>query len=887
MSNIFQPRLLQMLLVNSGRFDYAIIDVDKSMHFHGGNNAGKTTIVNALQFLFVDSFKSMVWTPKNRKETREYYFKSNSYIVFEVSTPTGNQCMVVIGKGAASSNEFERWIYPGSLDPEQFLEDGKKVKDSASVKSYIDSMNGSKMDDKKMRQWLTGRGDSPFGVAPLKRAKDFPKYRQVFTNLLRMKKLSPSDIRELIISSSDVFKEEITLAENFQDEFDRYKGKLQSITKLDDARETLDIFLEAYDELLNIRRSYFESYHLDRPILSKLIDSYRTQVNSAKTELGLFDTKLVELQENKELARDNWVDKNTHHLDLNTEKENLEKHLNEVRKLNQIEITMELSSVGQKITDLSIGLDQSSDSNLKNDLAEIHRKIASCKSQLEGNTTLKRELLAKIESIKNEDSSIALKMINPEILDLGEGFFHFDDGQFSSELKLFLNMFNNQKFELNGIQIDLSTVVTPALIKTVEELKSDIITFQRKEKRLSAAMEAKENLDKKRIELGNLKSQQVKLETNLNHILKLNGDENKLQSLHASLKSAQEELDKAKERESKIDNQIIELVGKRSDQSNLILNKNQAINDIEERLPKILSPKDDWHPKDLEIAETEIENDEIDWRGILVGLERKANSLRIKEVRLWDTAERIHTITEGQFRDSDLRSIYYKIQSKLDSLGAEKEALKELRESLEEDVKGEIRDFLDSFDQVKKTIRSINRELEGVRISDLDYFRLEEYPINIELRNALESARQQTTLFSFDGDAGKMDLLFERGKIGLDDLFEVTMKVAIGDRKRTLTNIGEGESTGTNLSLLLCIHIAILKYMTTDHRGRLPIFIDEVEKLDDQNLIELVVFCESSGFQVITASPRPTEFIEINYWLNRNSKMLTQANKANWSENDE
>ncbi len=209
-----------------------------------------------------------------------------------------------------------------------------------------------------------------------------------------------------------------------------------------------------------------------------------------------------------------------------------------------------------------------------------------------------------------------------------------------------------------------------------------------------------------------------------------------------------------------------------------------------------------------------------------------------------------------------------------------------MRESLEEDVKGEIRDFLDSFDQVKKTIRSINRELEGVRISNIDYFKLEEYPINSELRTALESARQQTTLFSFDGKIGKMDLLFERGKIGLQDLFEVAMKVAIGDRVSTLRNIGEGESTGTNLSLLLCVHIAILKHMTSQNRGRLPIFIDEVEKLDDQNLVELVNFCESSGFQVITASPRPTEFIEVNYWLNRNSTILTEANKAVWRDND-
>ena len=76
---------------------------------------------------------------------------------------------------------------------------------------------------------------------------------------------------------------------------------------------------------------------------------------------------------------------------------------------------------------------------------------------------------------------------------------------------------------------------------------------------------------------------------------------------------------------------------------------------------------------------------------------------------------------------------------------------------------------------------------------------------------------------------------------------------------------------------------AILKYMTSDQRG--PIFIDEVEKLDDLNLLELVEFCENSGFSYYCQS-RPTGEIEVNYWLNRNSIMLTKANKARWSEID-
>ena len=83
--DILQPQLVKMLLVNSGRFDYAIIDVDKSMHFHGEIMHRKTTLVNALQFLLLTpSINGLGWE-KTSKDTRKYYFKTNSYIVFEVS----------------------------------------------------------------------------------------------------------------------------------------------------------------------------------------------------------------------------------------------------------------------------------------------------------------------------------------------------------------------------------------------------------------------------------------------------------------------------------------------------------------------------------------------------------------------------------------------------------------------------------------------------------------------------------------------------------------------------------------------------------------------------------------------------------------------------------
>tara|TARA_B110000008_G_scaffold278629_1_gene323030 strand:+ start:694 stop:3357 length:2664 start_codon:yes stop_codon:yes gene_type:complete len=882
-SEIFQPRLLKMLLVNSGRFDYAEIDVDKSMHFHGGNNAGKTTIVNALQFLFVDSFKSMVWTPKGSKETREYYFKSNSYIVFEVSTPTGNQCMVVMGRGAAASNEFQRWVYPGSLDPQQYLQNGNKAKDSASVKSYIDSMNGRKIDDKKMKQWLTGRGDSPFGVAPLKRMKDFSKYRRVFTNLLRMKKLSPNDVRELIISSSDIFKEEITLAENFQDEFDRYKGKLLSINKLNEAKEHLEGFLQNFKDLASSREEYFVMYHEVRPILSTMIDSYRNEVKNAIKELDSFTEKLDELRSQKERARENFISKKTTFDLEKTEIEKLRKHLETVRNLSEIEISARVSVVDQLITNLSIGLERSSDSNLEGDLDSINRKIRSCESQINGNTNLKRELLNIVSAEDVKIVSNAMKMISPDVLELGESNFNVEGIELTNEMTSFLNLIDKDGFKTNGVKIDLSSISNPILVKTVDELKVEIETYRKKQDRLLSAIEAKKDYELKKAQLNDFKLEQTELEEKLRWIHNKEEDEKKFNLINKGLVDSKNAFIQAKLKEDEIDEKRLLLVQEKGDLENLVSNNTNAIEDIEARLSKISIPKDEWHPADLDVVEN-TQNEQDEWRFILTRLEGKATKIRKKQSKLFDDADSIHMITEGQFRDSDLKSVYNKIISKLDSLNAEREALKELRESLEEDVKGEIRDFLDSFDMVKKTIRSINRELDGVKISDIDYFKLEEYPINPELRTALEAARQQTTLFSFDDQVGKMDLLFERGKIGLEDLFEVSMKVTIGDRISTLSNLGEGESTGTSMGLLLCVHIAILKYMTSTRRGRLPIFIDEVEKLDDLNLLELVKFCESSGFQVITASPRPTGEVEINYWLNRNSTILTKANKAKWSE---
>ena len=159
------------------------------------------------------------------------------------------------------------------------------------------------------------------------------------------------------------------------------------------------------------------------------------------------------------------------------------------------------------------------------------------------------------------------------------------------------------------------------------------------------------------------------LEQKLEWIRTFGEDEKKFNLLNKAIVESEKTLIESKSKKEKIGAQILLLVEKKSDLENLIKSKTNDIGDIEERLPKILIPKDEWHPADIGVNEN-TQNYQTEWRMIL-GLERQAK-IRQKQSKLFDDADYIHTITEGQFRDSDLKSVYNKIISKLDSLHAKK-----------------------------------------------------------------------------------------------------------------------------------------------------------------------------------------------------------------------
>src|SRR5882724_1870288 len=100
----------RLVLINSGCYEYAEVDLAGSLQIVGPNNTGKTTLINTLQFLYVDDRSRMSFGSYSLDQTLEYYFPGHySYVLFECQTVRGLAVVGWRGNSRASGAGPERF----------------------------------------------------------------------------------------------------------------------------------------------------------------------------------------------------------------------------------------------------------------------------------------------------------------------------------------------------------------------------------------------------------------------------------------------------------------------------------------------------------------------------------------------------------------------------------------------------------------------------------------------------------------------------------------------------------------------------------------------------------------------------------------------------------
>jgi hypothetical protein len=198
----------RLALLNSAGYRRAELPLDAAVSMIAPNNTGKTSLINALQFLLIIDKRRMDFGAHDVDTSRRFYFPHNSaYILLEVALPTtGTVVLGCVGKGV--SHDYEYFAYKGQLRLEDYrLQDGKQVQQpqlkahmaslgklvfSYSSGEFAAALYGSR------RKLLEQEPD--FTVFKLEHASHADAFQRVLTRTLRLDKLRSSEVKDYLLA---------------------------------------------------------------------------------------------------------------------------------------------------------------------------------------------------------------------------------------------------------------------------------------------------------------------------------------------------------------------------------------------------------------------------------------------------------------------------------------------------------------------------------------------------------------------------------------------------------------------------------------------------------------------------------------------------------------
>ena len=196
--------------------------------------------------------------------------------------------------------------------------------------------------------------------------------------------------------------------------------------------------------------------------------------------------------------------------------------------------------------------------------------------------------------------------------------------------------------------------------------------------------------------------------------------------------------------------------------------------------------------------------------------------------------------------------------------------------------------FVEGKERIVREINKINRRLSNTEISGLESIRIDVDIIDQHLFSTIKELLKeadlndgQQMLFKQDNLAPEnLNKLFETGTISLSKFVGIGFEITDFGEKKVYSNLKKIESTGTTLAIKVAIYGEIICQMIDDD-ATIPIFIDEVGKLDDENFRSIIEHLCNRNLTPVTAKPTPTSVMPNFYHLleKGENKILDEKNR--------
>lgn len=882
----------RLALLNSAGYRRAEVPLDASVSLIAPNNTGKTSLINALQFLLIVDKRRMDFGAHDVDTSRRFYFPNNgAFILLEVALPTtGTVVLGCVGKGV--SHDYEYFAYKGELKLEDYrLADGAQLQQPqlkahmARLGKLVFSYTSTEFSSALYGTRRRGPDQEPdFTVFKLEHASHAESFQRVLTRTLRLDKLRSSDVKEYLLA---IFRRDLPDSSiDFKAEWDKafaevnadraqYLAALgqhasigamerQQLRRLE-LRGKLLCFRPLIDQQLQAWEGHFRTR--GDALLSALRDVEAQQVN-----LQLADRALNDQQNESSRQRQQLLGEQLRQGALETEftliasRAVLEDALAGDRSRLEQQTAL-VQNAGSRGSD-AIGRDIR---RAQDEREQLQRELA----------TLGDNLYLRLASLLSPPQLDTLnRMLSQQVMTLASHDFTLDP----AELQRWLDheqAAHPGTVVLAGLRFSLQKLAPQHAQRSQSEIEQRLAELAQQLAAMAQQAQAAQDLDAARQKKNQLDASVRQLEAQIGRFDELQG----LKAGHAARSGQLAELtDVLLALALKLDNSLSASKVLRQQAHDLQVELDQLSADHATICRLREGRRDDARMFDS-LADLPhqpwLGTSQVDLAGLseaLTAYQRDCTELiqldRDLEMRL----AQLHQggLTKFEFAGGSESEIGRIIEFAA-HLPQEEQALDRKSRSAVVNVTACLRELRDGLRTFKSKMRDFNRLITRRQLSDLKVFRIEpvdETPMVEAVEQLISTAEKAESGETFElfNHASVLDdaalnraktlLIREgeaRGCLRVEHFFRLEFIVGkAGHKEESFSDIDSAASNGTVLMAKLVTGLALLHLMQDKrHNVQAVCYLDEASALDPRNQRSLIETALEFGYALIFASPAP------------------------------
>ena len=887
----------KLVLLNSAGYSRAELPLDDSVSIIAPNNTGKTSLINALQFLLILDKRHMDFGAHSVENSRRFYFPDNSaYILLEVLLPSGMAVIGCVGKGL--SHDYEYFAYQGSLDLDDYrLDNGNLVAQPKLIARLFERGKPAKIyPQADLRALLYGnrqkqRSDDPdFTIFPLEFTSQAATYQRILTRTLRLDRLDSKEVKNYLL---EIFKNDLQDRNvDFKSEWDKSFADVNYDKTQYDVVFRNRTLITAMEDSQQTRRGLRGRIILWRPLIEQGLNNWEMYYNAtaeqtqqrlqalsaetqaleyrqktiykdqAETESAVKEQQKIEQRSQELTVRFQFVNDL---MSLQNQRQNLQEQRDElVRIIKNAEQQQSPDAIKRSIAKIS------------KELTDLHRQLAS----LNNNLYLQLQKLLPTDSFELLTRLLAKSVLSLPVTEDSAVKLN-DSAAFQSFATRLKGNLSAQRLELPGLSLDLSALEPNLAIKTAQELETEIGDCERQLTEWQNLLQTVETLTKQKLQQNELERQIDELDADIKDykelLLMQTGAVERLQTITdllqklAALKQEESTLTAKKDAITQTQATV------KTEQDDLF-NQNRRINNARHQRQDQQPPFDFLEQLPflpcMEAAELVMPTlaDRIE------SYNRDCQKLKQIDDELIRQLGELHRDGMNKFQTQD------SAEQELDvlfnytaQLNQEQEAIERKARSAVVQVAAILRDLRDSLETLKRRMREFNSKINKRQLSDLKVFKIEprEEEALVQAIQTLISTSEQVesgnSFDLFDHNAvlddkeltKAKDLLIKegeaRGGLRVEHLFRLVFIIAKENQTPAeFEDIDSAASNGTVLMAKLITGLAMLNQMQDPRKAiKTACYLDEAASLDQRNQRNLIEIAAEFGFTLIFASPEP------------------------------